>query len=89
MLKGPDPKYKIRRAAPIIDRFFMNIILCVIAIIGSATAQKLCIMIVTGNRNRIRRQAPIRALYPRRILTPPNRAITPDSGTAIVASGTP
>ena len=76
-------------AAPSMERFFMNIICCIAFSVGTVIAQKLCIMTVTGTRKSTNNQAPYLALYPVRILKPPRRAITPDSGTTIEAKGTP
>src|SRR5207253_643418 len=55
-------------AVPILDRFARKNPSCICAIIGSRTAQKLCIITVTGTRNRISSQAPIRARYTRMTL---------------------
>lgn len=61
-LNGPLPKYAISSAAPSMDRFFMNIASWMPRIIGSLTAQKLCIASVTGTRKMTRSHAPILAL---------------------------
>src|SRR5438552_2858135 len=58
----------------------MNSAICRPRIIGSVTAQKLCILSVTGTRNSTISQAPILALYPSVMLKPPSVAITPGSG---------
>ena len=71
------------------ERFFINIICCIVFATGSVIAQKLCIMTVTGTRKSTINHAPYLALYPARMLTPPRRAVTPDRGTAIQARGTP
>ena len=52
----------IKSAAPSIDTFFMNSAICTPRIIGSVTAQKLCIMSDTGTRNSTISQPPILAL---------------------------
>src|SRR4029077_4905555 len=61
-LSGPLPKYAINSAAPSMERFFMNIPSCIPRIMGSATAQKLCIANVTGTRKMTMSHAPIFAL---------------------------
>lgn len=67
----------------------MKLICCICLIIGSVTVQKLCIIKVTATRKSTINQAPYLALNPKRMLSPPRRAIAPDKGTAIEASGTP
>src|SRR5438105_5025069 len=76
-------------AVPILDTFARKNPSCIWAIIGSRTAQKLCIITVTGTRNTISSQAPTRARYPRMTLAPPASAIRPAKGTKIWESGTP
>ncbi len=69
--------------------FFMKLTICICAIMGSFTDQKLCIITVTGTRNNTNSQAPIRARYPRTILSAPAIASTADAGSASAGNGTP
>jgi len=59
----------------------MSIAICIPRIIGSGTAQKLCIVSVTGTRNSTNSHSVTHK--------PPSVAITPDSGTRNAAAGTP
>ena len=61
-LSGPAPKCVINGAAPSMDTLFMSIAICIPRIIGSGTAQKLCIVSVTGTRNSTNSHAPNLAL---------------------------
>src|SRR5208283_4230171 len=61
-LHGPAPNCETSNAPPNIERFFRNMIICIWAIMGSFTAQKLCIIGVTAMRNSAISHAPIRAL---------------------------
>lgn len=67
----------------------MNIAICICAVILSGAAQKLCIIKVTGTRNKTNNQAPHFALNPKAMLRPPKNAIIPDTGTAKEGKGTP
>ena len=71
------------------ETFFMKLIICICAIIGSETPQNLCIMGVTATRNSTMSQAPILVRKPSKMQSPPRSASSPEIGTAIEASGTP
>jgi len=88
-LSGPAPNCEISSAPPSMVTFFRNIAICICAIIGLFTAQKLCIISVTGTRKNTSSQAPALARYPRRMLSPPASARIPDAGTNSPARGTP
>ncbi len=76
-------------AAPSIEMFFQKQRLFIMNENDASSFQNECINIVVGRRNRIRSQAPIFALYPRRILSPPINARSPQKGTKKPAIGTP
>ena len=64
MLFGPGPKDMIRSMAPIIARFFMNMIICICWAIGSSMFQKACSIMLTGIIQTSSINAPRRARYP-------------------------
>src|SRR6266436_2790056 len=88
-LNGPAPNCEMSNAPPRIAMFFMNGTIWICCIIGSAIAQNLCIIRVTGTKNNAISQAPSLARYPSRMLRPPASASIPESGTVTEASGTP
>ena len=67
----------------------MNMAICIWAIMGSFTDQKLCMKSVTGTRNTTSSHAPARAWYPNATLSAPANAIIPERGTRSAARGTP
>lgn len=76
-------------APPSIDTFFINMVICIWAILGSVTPQNLCITTVTGTRKSTISQEPNLVRYPKKMLKPPASAMIPDSGTATEAKGRP
>lgn len=77
------------RQAPMSERFFIKQYVCKRTMCPSRISQNGCIMKVAGIKKPIKNQAPIRALYPKRILSAPNKPTTPKRGISTAAIGIP